>query len=145
MILDPLFAAIGEIRREADRHQERIKDFRVAAALAWAAAHAEDAIFKLRDQTFSYADAAVFSIWTHGTIKTKVSAGELINVGTRSDPRLSIEDLVVPLGGILPAAPPHLDSVPDAETSDEACSGENAPFSPAGDATEAVNRLRDAA
>lgn len=145
MILDPLFAAIGEIRREADRHQERIKDLRVAAALEWAAAHAEDAIFRLRDQTFSYADAAVVSIWTHGTIKTKVSAGELINVGTRSDPRLSVEDLVVPLGSVLPAATPRLDSVPDDESSDEACSGEDAPSPPAGDGTGAVSRRRDAA
>lgn len=135
MTLDPLFDLTGEIRREAYRQQKRIKDERVAAALEWAAAHVDHAICNLRHLTFSYADAAACSIWTHGTIKTKVSAGELANVGTRSKPQLAATQRVVPLGAVLPTEKPSSLSNRDGESTDAICGDRSGP----GDARESVH------
>lgn len=106
VLLRPLLELMEAWRAEASHQLERYQDEERARGIEVMARDLEAALEELSNLTLSYDEAAEVGAWSRGTIANKVSAGELENVGTRSDPRVRLRDLTLEGSKILPALGP---------------------------------------
>lgn len=96
-VVDPIAGMLQVMRAEAAYILSRFGDATAARQLEQSADAWEALIRQIPDLPLTYQEAVQLSIWEYGTLKNKVSAGEIVNVGTRAEPRVRL--------GALPLCP----------------------------------------
>jgi hypothetical protein len=91
--IDPIADMLRLMRAEAAYLHHRHGDEAAAHRLEQSADEWDRMLRGIPDLPVSYEVAAQISIWEYGTIKNKVSAGDLENVGTRAEPRVRLGSL----------------------------------------------------
>lgn len=90
------FLNLADAWREEGRHQlERYGDEGRAEIYRLTATDLIRRLRALPDLEVGYGAGDHLSVWTRGTIRNKVSRGELTNVGTRGHPRLLLRSLAL--------------------------------------------------
>jgi len=91
---DPVTALVREWRVRAGQNRTLYGDEPRAHLITHMAAELETALEELHGIELTYDEAAQLMACSYGTIKNRVANGELTNVGTRSEPRIALRQIV---------------------------------------------------
>lgn len=93
VLFRPVLKLLAAWRAEACHLLERYDDRGRAQAIEAMCGDLESVLAELPDLTLTYEEASAASGWAVGTIKNKVAAGELENVGTAGAGKVRLRDL----------------------------------------------------
>jgi hypothetical protein len=93
-VQDPISALAAEWWARAAQNRQLYGDEPRAHLISSMAAELEATLRQLHEMELTYAEAAQVLECSYGTIKNRVSSGELINIGTRAEPRVALAQLV---------------------------------------------------
>lgn len=91
---DPFLRLANVWRKRAAENRRLYADEARAHMIESMAAELELAVRELHEMQLTYAETAVILDCSYGTIKNKVAAGEFQNIGSRSEPRIALSQIV---------------------------------------------------